>query len=354
MKRSNPEIQIVRTLEELSQLESRWDAVPPIWANPALSFDFVRSCAEAYQLADRLAVFVSTSGQSTAIAPLYRSETSSRLELIGQNQIFEASDFLYGAGDDISLLARAVVALGRPLRLTRVPAEAATVLAMTRACRGRALLIKRPATGCPWIALDAGWQEPDQQLNPGRRSDLRRARRIAEKLGEVRFDVCSPEPSELDALLDEVYAVESAGWKSREGSAMATDRRMGAFYKSFAAAACRKRILRLAFMRINGQPVAAQLAVETGGSYWLLKIGYSEEFKRCSPGVLLVLETLRYAAKAGLKFYEFLGTEEEWIGIWKPNLRACVRVQTYPFNWHGLRTLVGDALISFRVLRKEL
>jgi len=334
-------------------MEQIWDRIQVVWANPALSFAFMQSCVEAYGLADRLAVLVSPN-QGAMIAPLCRSKTSSRLELIGQNQIFEASDFLYGANEDISGLARAVVALGLPLRLTRLPADSATIPALENAYRGRGLVVKRPASGCPWIDLDETWKQPDQHLNSGRRSDLRRARRNAEKIGVVSFDICTPKPAELEGLLEEVYAVESAGWKAREGSAMAADHRMGSFYRSFAEAACRKQTLRLAFMRIDGKAVAAQLAVQANDAYWLLKIGYSEEFKRCSPGILLVLETIRHAADAGLRFYEFLGTEEEWIKLWKPHLRSCVRLQTYPFNFHGLRALTHDAFIALRADLRRL
>jgi CelD/BcsL family acetyltransferase involved in cellulose biosynthesis len=345
---TRPGAQIVRTLEQLRQVQSLWEAVPVSWANPAMSYEFVNACAEAYGIADRLSVVVSTSGPHPAIAPLYRSEAAPRLELVGQNQIFEASDFLYAAADDLPGLASAVITLGRPLRLNRIPEQSATVAALEAAYRGRGLVVKRPAAGCPWIALDESWAEPDQHLNSGRRSDLRRLRRNAEKLGAVTFDVCSPQPQELEALLGEVYAVESAGWKARSGSAMEVDPRMGAFYKSYAAAAAAGNVLRLAFMRIDGRPVAAQLAIEAGGAYWLLKIGYVEEFKRCSPGILLMIETIRYAANAGLKSYEFLGAEEEWINAWKPNVRSCIRLQTYPFNFHGASALLGDTLANLR------
>ena len=59
-----------------------------------------------------------------------------------------------------------------------------------------------------------------------------------------------------------------------------------------------------------------QLAVECGERFWLLKIGYDEEFARCSPGVLLMLHTVRYAATRGLKSYELLGRVEPWTRVW--------------------------------------
>lgn len=313
-----------------------------------MSFEFIESCVEAYGLGDRLRVVIATQGQDVAIAPLYHSADRHCLELVGQDQICEAADFLYEGAGTLSPLAHAVVALGQPLHLGRIPSDSAAIAALETAYRGRGLVVKRPAAGCPWIALDESWSEPEQHLNSGRRSDFRRALRNAEKFGEVKFEIHTPELSELDSLLDEMYAVESAGWKARDGSALAVDARIGAFFRSYAASACRNKVLRLAFMRIGGRAVAAQFAIEANGGYWLMKIGYDEEFKRCSPGTLLIMETIRHAARAGVKFYEFLGAEESWIDVWKPNLRACVRVQTYPFNFRGARALLTDTYFYMR------
>ncbi len=52
----------------------------------------------------------------------------------------------------------------------------------------------------------------------------------------------------------------------------------------------RRESLRIAFLRIAGRPVAMQIAVERAQRLWLLKIGYDEEYARCSPGQLLMLE----------------------------------------------------------------
>jgi len=55
-----------------------------------------------------------------------------------------------------------------------------------------------------------------------------------------------------------------------------------------------------------------------------------------------------------LKFYEFLGAEQEWINVWSPNVRQCIRVQTYPFNFHGTWALVADTLTNLRSRLKAL
>ncbi len=105
-----------------------------------------------------------------------------------------------------------------------------------------------------------------------------------------------------------------------------------------------KGILRLCFMRIGGKLAATQIAVESGGRFWLLKVGYDEDFGRCSPGHLLMIETLRYAAERGLQTFEFLGSAEPWTSVWTTQVRPCLSVWAYPYNCRGLAAFTWDAI----------
>ena len=227
--------------------------------------------------------------------------------------------------------------------LGRVRDASPALAALKKAYHGKAIVFCRPALGCPWIALDDSWVQPEQHVNSGRRSDLRRARRNAKKIGPVTSEILSPTREELPSLLDEVYRIEAAGWKGRNKTAILHDRPQGEFYRRYALRASDRGMLRLCFLRIAGEAAAVQLAVVTGGRFWLFKIGYSEKFARYSPGVLLMLETIRYAVQAGLKSYEFLGAAEPWIRNWTTLEHGCTSFRAYPFNLRGVTALVIDA-----------
>jgi CelD/BcsL family acetyltransferase involved in cellulose biosynthesis len=111
------------------------------------------------------------------------------------------------------------------------------------------------------------------------------------------------------------------------------------FFEQYTAIASERGILRLCFLKIGGHTAAIQIAVESGGGFWLLKVGYDETFSRSSPGNLLMLETLRYAAKRGLRSYEFLGSAEPWTEMWTNRVRPCVSVRAYPNNVRGAAAL---------------
>ncbi len=144
-------------------------------------------------------------------------------------------------------------------------------------------------------------------------------------------------------MLDTVLRVESAGWKGEAKTALAFDARRGSFYRRYAAAASRLGILRICLLRIAGEAAAMQLAVETCGGFWLLKIGYDQKFNRCSPGNLLMRDTIAAAAQHGLASYEFLGETATWTEAWTPQVREQVAVRIYPGRPVGLAAMASDA-----------
>lgn len=85
------------------------------------------------------------------------------------------------------------------------------------------------------------------------------------------------------------------------------------------------------------------LAVVWNGRYWLYKIGFDEDYARCSPGNQLMLHTIGEAAQAGLCGYEMMGESESWISdLWTSEEHPRVRLRTYPYSTQGLAALAED------------
>ncbi|TLZ65085.1 MAG: GNAT family N-acetyltransferase, partial [Methanobacteriota archaeon] len=243
---------------------------------------------------------------------------------------------------------------GLPLRFWRVPADSPVVEALKNAYRGRGIVRCQPTAGVPSLPLDESWTEPERHLDKRRRSNLRRARRIAEGLGPVTAEILSPKPHEVGPLLDEAYALEEAGWKGRSGIPLARAPLTGTFFRRYATAAAEEGVLRVSFLRIGGRAAAMKIATITGNRFWLLAMGFSEEFEECSPGTLLLVETIRYAARLGLRSYEFLGADEPWIRPWTQLLRPCVSLRTYPLSAPGVVALASDAAALVRARVKSI
>ena len=338
-----------RVLPSLEGLADAWEAMVPPSTSPMERYAWARACADSFGDAGDLRVVVAErAGQPRAIACLLKRRRPERLELPGAAVIYEPMDVAYADPIALEELAMVLAQRSAPLYLPRVYADSPTVPGIKRAYRGRGLVICRPALACPWIELGADWVDPERQFNGRRRSDLRRYRRRAEELGDVRTEVITPSAAELEPVIEEAIRVEAASWKGQVGTALAADPVRAVFYRRYAAAAQREGILRVAFLRIGGRAVAMQLALECAGSFWLLKIGYDQAFARCSPGILLMLETVRYSAQRGLRSYELLGTAERWTQVWTQRVRPCVAVAAYPYSPQGAMALMFDAIASAR------
>jgi CelD/BcsL family acetyltransferase involved in cellulose biosynthesis len=337
---------------QLDEIALFWRTLESDITSPMQHCLWSESCRATLPLDGELHfVVVKTGSQTGAIAPLVRTKgILGRLELLGVKMLREPTDLVFSDPAALRILARNLVNLGLPLFLDRIPAGSPTITAIQEAYRGRGLVLLRPAHPYPRILLHQGWRKPETQLNSGRRSDLRRSVRNAEKIGPLSYQILSPTPSQLAPLLEEALEVEAANWKGNSGSAIAYDKLRGQFYRHYAAAASAAGFLRLCFLRIGGKAVAMQLALECARAFWLLKIGYRQEFARCSPGTLLMAETIRYAASRGLVSYEFLGNADNWTRIWTQNEIPCVTIRAYPFKVRGVAVLAADA---FRAVRRR-
>jgi CelD/BcsL family acetyltransferase involved in cellulose biosynthesis len=307
-------------------------------------FAWTRAFGEAFRGHSLKVAVVEDGSEVSAIAPLAeRRKGVTRLGLAGVDELAEPGDLVFRDATALERLAAGVARMPRPLHIARIEAESPTVEALRRAYGKRALFYSRSVAPYPWIPLGDGWQEPEQKFSSDRRSDMRRARRRAEQLGEVATELLAPRIEDLPPLLEELYRVEAAGWKGREGTALAADAKRRLFFTRFAERAATAGFLRLAFLRIGGRAAAIQLAAECGGRFWLLKVGYDEEFKRTSPGSLLMLETIRHAAAEGLESYEFLGAAESWTRVWTERERDCVALRAYPLRPAGFAAAALDA-----------
>jgi CelD/BcsL family acetyltransferase involved in cellulose biosynthesis len=290
-----------------------------------------------------------------AVAPLVKQRVAgvARLLLAGSRELGEPVDLAWSEPRALARLARVLARGGTPLSIDRMWAESPALAELRRAYRGRAIVVSRRRSSCSYLSLDESWLQPQQHLSTRRRADLRRARRRAEQLGAVVTEIRAPDLGDLPTLLDELLEVERRGWKGRAGTALAGDAVQAVFWRQYAQAACIDGSLRICFLRIGGRVAAMQLAVEQGGRFWLLKVGYDGRFARCSPGLLLVRETIRYAAEAGLHSYEFLGTAEPWTEMWHGSQRKCVSLSVYPIGVRGLWALAADLVAAGLSMRAK-
>jgi CelD/BcsL family acetyltransferase involved in cellulose biosynthesis len=335
-------VRVIDAPADMARLQLQWASLARC-GSPMQQFAWSVACAESFASAGLLRLVVlEESGRLAAIAPMVATGKPPRVCLLGLKELFEPTDFVCREPRMLESLLRALASTGIAIALDRIPADSPSIPAVRAAYGWRGFTRIRSNEPFPYIPLDARLPDPERLLNARRRSDLRRARRRADSIGPVRFEVFAPGAAEVDRLLDAAFAVEAAGWKGARGSALACSSRLGAFFRRYARLAAEEGILRLAFMWIGERAVATQIALEHGRRFWLLKIGYDESAARCSPGTLLMAHTIGHAAERGLESYELLGVSEHWTRVWTAAERPSVKVRAYPWSASGASWFAKD------------
>lgn len=276
------------------------------------------------------------------VAAFVRKGRIPSLYLAGAEELAEPSEPTYANAVAADLIAEKILAKGLPVKLGQPIAGTPFAAAFLTRARRSGLLIIRPTEGSPYIKLDETWQDALNRFSSRRRSDFRRMRRRADELGTVTFAFHEPGEEDAAALLEQAIEVEAKSWKARSGTAIADNPDQAAFFRHYARLAAAEGILRIAFLRIGDDLVAAQIAVECDRAFWLFKIGYDERFARCSPGQLLMLESIERAARKGLLRFELLGKSAEWTRFWAQNERPRTRLVYYPWSLIGACALARD------------
>jgi CelD/BcsL family acetyltransferase involved in cellulose biosynthesis len=350
-------IEIIRDPIEIDSLLDVWNEVAERLKTPLLRHEWFAACAKAYCQHGQLYVMLNRSRRGIdAIAPLVlaHKHAAKTLELLGTNFLGEPSGLIYRDEHSLEELINGIIRMRQPLILSRLKSESPEVLMLRRMYKKHSIFVLRDSTAAPYLPITSTWTEFETNMSSRSRYDLRRARKRVENFGKVQFEIVSPDLEMLDYYLEEIFRVESAGWKGRTGTAILYDERMKHFFYLYSKATSRLGTLRLCFLRINNQSAAVLLGVEYFNRFWVLKIGYDETFSRCSPGVLLIHETIHYAFDNKLEAYEFLGDDSPWIHMWTTQKHPCVTARIYPFSLSGQLSFGRDATSSIvnRVLRQ--
>lgn len=219
-------------------------------------------------------------------------------------------------------------------------AEAHGTAELARAARSRGRrLLTVTMQRSPYVEVDGDWERFEGGLSAKFVADLRRRRRGLERAGEVSIEVTDGS-ERLGELLAEAFRIEPSGWKDKRGTAIVSSPKTRRFYEEIARWAALRGSLRLAFLRLDGRPIAFQYALEDGGSWYFLKGGVEPEAKRFAPGKLLVHAMLERAFANRLRSFEFLGADEAWKNDWRPAHRELLLQHSF------LRTPVGLGLSS--------
>lgn len=172
----------------------------------------------------------------------------------------------------------------------------------------------------PYLKLPATVEALEASLKSSLRANLRRRRRRLDERGTVTVERVE-RGEQVHRLLDEALALETRGWKGREGTAIAQSAKTEGFYRELAELAEARGWLALYALRVDGRLIAFDFGLAYEGTYASFKTAYDEAFSQVSPGQLLTLETLRDCVRRGLTEVDLLGDEDSAKSQWTSTSR---------------------------------
>ena len=200
----------------------------------------------------------------------------------------------------------------------------------------------------------------EQAVRPKKRKEIRRLRNRLGEMGRVEARTLADE-SELDHWCAAFLALEQAGWKGREGSALAGDPDKQAFFRAALAAAWSSGRLQFLRLDLDGRPIAMLVNFLSPPGSFSFKTAYDEAYAHFSPGVLIQLENLKILERADIEWMDSCACENHPMidSLWRERrelVRVTVRLggvrrglvfaacRLLETAWHALRQSTGPKI----------
>ncbi|WP_083909851.1 GNAT family N-acetyltransferase [Gracilimonas tropica] len=338
-----------KSLESLVKYQNQWDELAESVGNPLLLSSWFTAGAKAFEMNSQLMFLTIMGNNLSAVAPMaLKGKVIPHLEILGSSILREPTGFLYDSKSALDLLIKALLDTKMPVYIRGLYNKAPEAILLEEKLKVQlSVEYSKEYAQIPYVAIQENWDSFEQRLSPRRRSSFRRLQKKVEKTGEVQFDFVKPTEKNFARYLDEVLKVESANWKGRIGTAIATHPTLKIFFSEYGRKMAKKGLLRLNFMRIDGKAIAVHFGVEYDNRLWLLKIGYDEEWSSYSPGILLMHHVVRHCFECGLEGVEFLGNDDDWLHIWATGVHELVSYSIYPKSIEGKLVKLQDKLAVY-------
>ncbi len=308
----------VRSCDELAAAKRIWERLNEERAPEDLGETFAGfdAWASSDPRANPLPVLVASRGdEPQAILPVMRSERQFhgvrlRVLMTAGNDHWKAGTPILGRDAERSMVTL-LEALGRdrgwhvlelgPMRDDGEPLELLLAHAERLGFRPR---IARKLED-PVVMMSGAWEDYFDSLSSNLRSQVKRSEAKLLREGPVTLEEYLG-GGELDERLEEFFRIEASGWKGREGTAISSDPTTREFYSRLAHTAAKRGELRLHMLRVKGQCIAADYCIASGGTVYMLKVGYDESWAQCSPGQVIRMRVLKHLFAGSDSVYDLM------------------------------------------------
>lgn len=344
--------EIISEIEHIKSLESDWLRLSNQMKSPMLSYEWFISCIQSFGNDKKIKIIVIRAEHGiTALAPLWLTHANKikHLEIIGVRELYEPSGLLYESQEALVELMDAIISLGYPVTLLRIPTN--TPVASTANSAKGCFAITRGTASSQFIKIQSTWDNYLNGLSKSRRYDQRRKRSKLEKQGNISVKFLIPTIDSLENDLMLSYSIEDKSWKGKNGSSILKNRQLFDFLSNYTKLACKRGVLYICILYVNDEAIAMHIAIVEFDTFWVLKLGHLDKFSNFSPGIQLAAETIKHCHDESLKQYEFLGSSEAWQSSWANGEHEYNTILMYPYS---LTSLLSFFFIGFSFIFRRL
>lgn len=295
----------VSDLEELESLVELWNdlADATIHRNAAFESNYLLP-AIRHLANDRVRVIVveydSPAGpQLAGLAPFVRTRVLglpfSAVQIWKQEQIFDATPLLrQGMAESAwqAIIQFLKSEKFRFLELDTVSAESQFgELVELTASQLAGMFRKKTFERAAIVPMESADAYRKQSMSSSLRKKLRRLFRRLEDKGTITFE-SSSSSSNYKQLAEQFLSLEQSGWKGKNGTALASNKSTADFFEEFVALSDARRKLRFLTMRLDDQPIAMLVDIQSGRQVFAYKTTFDETYKPFSPGMQIEIENI--------------------------------------------------------------
>jgi CelD/BcsL family acetyltransferase involved in cellulose biosynthesis len=290
----------IERLDSLGPLRDEWDAVAERSRNVFGTWDWAATWWSHFGKGRPIYVVAcrAADGGLVAVVPLHLA-TSSPIRLVRFIGYGPADQLgpICGPGDRPATARALRAALDTaPLRWDAFFGEQLAAEEEWSGLTGARVLHRAES---PVLRFDGPWDRFLAERSANFRQLVRRKERALARAHTLRYRLVD-DPARLPSALETLFALHRARWP--QGSRFAAD---GAFHRDFAARAMARGWLRLWFLELDGEPVAAWYGFRFAGVEMYYQAGRDPAWDRWSVGFVLQAHAVRSALDDGITEYRF-------------------------------------------------
>lgn len=170
------------------------------------------------------------------------------------------------------------------------------------------------------------------------RNSIRRAQKALSRIKDHETEIVTHENDSLERAISDYCSVYAHSWKQAEP--------YPEFIPNLCRMAAKKGWLRLGIVRLQGTPVAAQIWIVTGGTAYIYKLAYDEQYARMGVGTVLQAALSEYVLERDkVSKIDFLSGDESYKADWMSHRQERVGlIAFHPLTISGLFSAIPHYL----------